>query len=60
MTEEMPLHLEVGARIDLFQCLLDTVLPEITLPGSVRLADQVDGECLGNGDEADGRGVAAG
>jgi hypothetical protein len=60
MAEQMPADLQVRRLADLLEPFLHAVLAEIALASGVRVANRVDGKCLGNGDEGDGGGVPAG
>jgi hypothetical protein len=44
---------EILRRGDLFQRFLNAVFAEVAMAGGVGLADRVDGEGLGDGDEPD-------
>jgi hypothetical protein len=56
----MPPYLHVGRLADLLQPLLDFVLAEVDLARGMSCPHVIGAERLGNGDEADGRGVPAG
>ena len=51
---------QIRGLVHLLQRFLDLVLAEVDLAGVGGGADVLGGECLGDGDEADGGGVAPG
>ena len=60
MADQMPPQRQAAGGQDLGLPFLHLVLAEIDLAGSSGRADGVDGKCLGDGDEANRGGKAAG
>src|SRR6185503_17683384 len=60
VSDQMPADREITCLLDLLQRLLHFVLAEIDLAGDCRGADGVGRKGLGDGDEADGGGIASG
>ena len=59
MSDEMPPNRQVGRSVHLRQRFLDFVLAEIDLTGFGGRAHGIRVEGFGNGDEADGGGIAS-
>jgi hypothetical protein len=60
VADEVPPYLHVGSGVEFLQGFLDFVFAEFALTGLVGLADGVDAERLGDGDERDVGGGPAG
>ena len=60
VADQVPANRQVRRLVHLLERFLDLVFAEIDLTGVGGGAHELGGECFGNGDEADGGGVAPG